>query len=135
MQKSATADQDSQTILVVEDEPTVRMLVIEVLAEHGYITFEAENALVALDILQAPGRIDLMLTDITLPGQNGRELAQAAIRSRPELNILFMTGYAHNVDLSITDARPGSIDIITKPFSLDGLIKKVRAIIDAEPEV
>ncbi|MDE1906438.1 MAG: response regulator [Rhodospirillales bacterium] len=130
MQQGVTAEPSGQAILVVEDEPTVRILVIETLEEHGYTTLETDNALAALEIVKAPGRIDLMLTDITLPGQNGRELAQAAIRLRPELKILFMTGYAHNVDLSITGAGAGGVDIITKPFSLDGLARKVRAIID-----
>ena len=131
MQQNATAGPGEQAVLVVEDEPTVRMLVIETLEDHGYITFEADNAVAALEIVKASGRIDLMLTDITLPGQNGQELAQAAIRVRPELKILFMTGYAHNVDLSIVGAGSGRIDIITKPFSLDGLARKVRTIIDS----
>ncbi|MBU6449947.1 MAG: response regulator [Rhodospirillales bacterium] len=118
-----------EAILVVEDEPTVRMLVVETLEEHGYTTIEVGDALAALEIVKAPGQIDLMLTDITLPGQNGRELAEAAKRLRPELKILFMTGYAHNVDMSVTGAGSGAIDIITKPFSLDGLARKVRTVI------
>ena len=129
MQESATAGLGGEAILVVEDEPTVRMLVIETLEEHGYTTLEADDALAALEIVKAPGQIDLMLTDITLPGQNGRELAEAAKRLRPELKILSMTGYAHNAGLSITGAGSSGIDIITKPFSLDGLARKVRAII------
>ncbi|MBU6396948.1 MAG: response regulator [Rhodospirillales bacterium] len=129
MQDNEIVEPDRETILVVDDEPTIRMLVTETLKEHGYITFEAGDAPAALGILKAPGRISLLLTDITLPGQNGRELAEAAKQLRPELKILFMTGYAHNIDIGLTGSGFGGANIITKPFSLDGLVKKISAII------
>ena len=131
MQDNEIVEPDRETILVVDDEPTIRMLVTETLKEHGYITFEAGDAPAALEILKALGRISLLLTDITLPGQNGRELAEAAKQLRPELKILFMTGYAHNIDIGIglTGSGFGGANIITKPFSLDGLVKKISAII------
>ena len=131
MQDNEIVEPDRETILVVDDEPTIRMLVTETLKEHGYITFEAGDAPAALEILKALGRISLLLTDITLPGQNGRELAEAAKQLRPELKVLFMTGYAHNIDIGIglTGSGFGGANIITKPFSLDGLVKKISAII------
>ncbi|MDE2240281.1 MAG: response regulator [Rhodospirillales bacterium] len=129
MRESLAKRPDGQAVLVVDDEPTVRMLVVETLEEYGYAIFEAEDAASALDILKAPGRIDLMVTDITLPGQNGCDLAKEAKRLRPELKVLFMTGYAQNLDTHVS-TKPAGADIIVKPFSLEALAKKVRAVID-----
>lgn len=113
-----------ESVLVVDDEPTVRMLVVETLEEQGYTAMEAADALSAIEILKSPERIDLLVTDVTLPGQNGRQLADAAKQIRPELKVLFMTGYAHNVEVG----NGGPAEIITKPFSLDRLAKKIRAM-------
>jgi CheY-like chemotaxis protein len=129
MRESLARRPDGQVVLVVDDEPTVRMLVIETLEEYGYITLEAEDAASALDILKAPGRIDLLVTDITLPGQNGCDLAKDAKQLRPELKVLFMTGYAHNLDKQV-GAKPAGADIIVKPFSLEALAMKIHAVID-----
>ena len=117
-----------EAILVVDDEPTVRMLVMETLEEQGYAAIEAADAPSAIDILKSPGRIDLLVTDVTLPGQNGRQLADAAKLLRPDLKVLFMTGYAHNIEVGNGSAMAGGMEIITKPFSLDGLVKKIRAM-------
>ena len=84
-----------QTVLVVDDEPTVRMLVIETLQDLGYTALEAANGTAALTILESPVRIDLLVTDVGLPGLDGRQLAEAARVVRPDLRILFITGYAH----------------------------------------
>jgi CheY-like chemotaxis protein len=116
-----------EAVLVVDDEPAVRMLVMETLEEQGYIAIEAADAIAAIEILKSPGRIDLMVTDVTLPGQNGKQLADAAKLLRPGLKVLFMTGYAHNI--GVGNGGAGGMEIITKPFSLDGLAKKVRAMI------
>lgn len=120
-----------RTVLVVDDEPTVRMLVMETLEEQGFIAFEAGDAVAALDILKSPAQIDLLVTDVTLPGQNGRELADAAKRLRPDLKVLFMTGYSHNVEVGNGSAMAGGMEIITKPFSLDLLAKKILAMMAA----
>lgn len=130
MPQNAKAGPTCPVVLVVEDEPMVRILVIETLEENGYITHEAADAPSALEILKAPGVINLLVTDITLPGRNGYELAKDAMRLRPAMKVLFMTGYAYSVDLSIGGTRSGGTDVITKPFSLDGLARKVSAIIE-----
>ena len=118
-----------ETVLVVDDEPTVRMLVMETLEERGYTAFEAGDAFSAIEILKMQGRIDLLVTDVTLPGQNGRQLADAAKLLRPGLKVLFMTGYAHNVDVGNGSAMAAGMEIITKPFTLDGLAKKIEDMI------
>lgn len=116
-----------ETVLVVDDEPTVRMLVAETLKDQGLATVEAENADAALLILQSAARIDLMVTDITLPGVNGRQLAETAKHLRPGLKVLFMTGYAH--DAGFGSASSGGAEIITKPFSLAMLGLKVHNLL------
>jgi signal transduction histidine kinase len=118
-----------ETVLVVDDEPTIRMLVCEVLAELGYASAEAGDALQGLAILQSRRRIDLLVTDVGLPnGMNGRQLADAAIRLRPGLRVLFITGYAETA--AIGRGQLGSaMDVITKPFALHALATKINAMI------
>ncbi|MDU6727928.1 MAG: PAS domain-containing protein, partial [Bradyrhizobium sp.] len=95
------ASSTGQTILVVDDEPTIRMLVMEVLDERGYAVIEAKDGPTGLAALQSNARIDLLITDVGLPGgMNGRQLADAARATRPGLKILFITGYAENAILS-----------------------------------
>jgi PAS domain S-box-containing protein len=119
------------TVLVVDDEPSVRMLVNEVLEELGYDVLEAENGPSGLQILQSVGRVDLLITDVGLPGgMNGRQLADAALVSRPNLQILFITGYAENAALGEGNLKPG-MHILTKPFSLEMLGVRIREIIAA----
>ena len=83
-----------ETVVVVEDDPAVRMLVLNVLGELGYTAFEAEDAKSALPLLESAMRVDLLVTDVGLPGMNGRQLAEIARQQRPQLKVLFMTGYA-----------------------------------------
>jgi len=118
-----------ETVLVVDDEATVRMLVTEILEELGYAAIEAVDAQSGLQILQSHARVDLLITDVGLPGLNGRQLADAARLLRPELRVLFMTGYAHNAAVGNGALEPG-MEIITKPFSLDALAKKIRDMIE-----
>ncbi|MGE4481167.1 response regulator [Acidocella sp.] len=125
MGQSWVSQPRGKTVLVVDDEPVIRMLVAETLEEQGYDIIEAEDAAAAALILNSPARVDLLVTDITLPGQSGRELAGAAKRLRPELKILFMTGYAHYIEANGKDL---GTEIITKPFSLDGLAKKIHGM-------
>jgi PAS domain S-box-containing protein len=118
-----------QTVLVVDDEPSVRMLVDEVLRELGYHVLEAEDASGALRILESRIRVDLLVTDVGLPGgMNGRQLADAARVDRPTLKILFITGYAENAALSEHHLRAG-VHVLTKPFSLETLAARVTEII------
>lgn len=117
-----------ETVLVVEDEVAVRMLVIEVLEELGYQVLEAVDGTTALPFLQSDRRIDLLLSDIGLPGISGRQLAEIARQVRPQLNVLFITGYAPDAEVRDDFLAPG-MDMLTKPFSIDILGAKVRQLI------
>jgi CheY-like chemotaxis protein len=120
---------ETESILVVEDEPMVRMLVVDFLNELGYATMEAKDAPAALPFLQGKAPIHLLLTDVGLPGMNGHQLAVEARQLRPGLKILFATGYGE------TGGRSASItegtDLVGKPFDLDELGLKVRRMIDS----
>jgi PAS domain S-box-containing protein len=119
-----------ETVLVVDDEPTVRMLVSEVLGELGYHIIEAQDGISGLKALQSGQRIDLLITDVGLPGgMNGRQLADAALALRPGLKILFITGYAETAVIGEGQLKPG-MHVMTKPFSLEMLGPRVRAIIE-----
>ncbi len=118
-----------ETVLVVEDEATVRMLVLETLAELGYATLDAQDGPSGLKILQSGARVDLLVTDVGLPGLNGRQLADAARASRPNLPVLFMTGYAHNAELAQGDALEPGMELIAKPFTLDALIARIKTML------
>jgi PAS domain S-box-containing protein len=117
-----------ETVLVVEDEPVVRGVILELLGEQGYRTLEAVDGPSGLRILRSPERIDLLVTDVGLPGMNGRQLADQARESRPDLKILFITGYAESVAISDGFLQPG-MEMITKPFDLDNLSRRIRSMI------
>src|SRR3984893_5879098 len=117
-----------ETVLVVEDEPVVRGVILELLGEQGYRTLEAVDGPSGLRILRSPERIDLLVTDVGLPGMNGRQLADQARESRPDLKILFITGYAESVAISDGFLQPG-MEMITKPFDLDNLSRRIRNMI------
>ena len=118
-----------ETVLVVDDEPTVRLLVTEVLADLGYTAIEAEDGPSALRVLDWKTRIDLLVTDVGLPGGlNGRQLADAARVARPDLKVLFITGYAENAVLSHGHLDPG-MHVLTKPFALEALASRIRELI------
>jgi len=117
-----------ETVLVVEDEPVVRGVIVEMLAEQGYRTMEAVDGPSGLKILRAGKRIDLLITDVGLPGMNGRQLADQARETRPDLKILFITGYAESVAISEGFLQAG-MEMITKPFDLDNLARRIRAMI------
>jgi PAS domain S-box-containing protein len=120
-----------ETVLVVDDEDSVRMLLHESLTELGYEILQVENAAAGLKILQSNIKVDLLITDVGLPGgMNGRQLADAALVTRPDLKVLFITGYAEKTALSEEDMKPG-MHILTKPFSLGTLSERVSAIIKA----
>jgi len=116
-------------VLVVDDEPLVRMFVTEVLDDLGYATLEAEDARAGLDILRSTARIDLLISDVGLPnGMNGRQLADAARELRPELKVLFITGYEENALLSEGHLGIG-VQAMTKPFTMEELAVRLGDII------
>ncbi len=119
-----------ETVLIVDDEPSVRMLVTETLADLGYSAIEAADASSGLKVLESDARIDLLVTDVGLPGgMNGRQMADAARRTRPGLKVLFITGYAENAAVGNGELEPG-MEIITKPFAVGVLSEKIREMID-----
>ena len=119
-----------ETVLIVEDDPAVRVLVSAVLKELGYAFVEAGNANTALPIIESDQRIDLMISDVGLPGMNGRQLAEIGRQIRPELKVLFITGYAEHAAVRGGFLDPG-MQLITKPFTFDLLTAKVREMIRA----
>ncbi|HEY5410600.1 MAG TPA: response regulator [Caulobacteraceae bacterium] len=119
-----------ERVLVVEDDAAVRMLVREVLEELQYHAVEFADPLAAVPYLKSGERIDLMICDVGLPGMNGRELAETARDHRPELPILFITGYAENATIR-SDFVGANMSMVTKPFSLDELGAKVSQMIDS----
>jgi PAS domain S-box-containing protein len=127
--EAALGTDAGEVVLVVEDEPVVRGLIVEVLNDLGYRAIEACDGPEGLAVLQAPGRIDLLVTDIGLPGLNGRQVADAARLGRPDLKVLFMTGYAENAAQASGFLEPG-MALITKPFAMDVLAGRIREIIE-----
>ena len=125
------ATEAGETVLVVEDEPVVRGLIVEILSELGYRAIEAVDGPSGLQILQSTRRIDLLITDIGLPGLNGRQVADAGRERRPELKVLFMTGYAENAALASGFLEPG-MAMITKPFAMEALASRIRTMIEAD---
>ena len=119
-----------ETVLVIDDEPTVRMLIVEVLEEAGYSALEAEDGPSGMKILETDARIDLLITDVGLPGgMNGRQVADAARNFRPNLKVLFVTGYAENAAVGNGHLEHG-MDVITKPFVMADLAHKITEMIE-----
>ena len=118
-----------ETVLIVDDEPTVRMLVADVLSDLGYAAIEAEDGAAGLRALQSGARVDLLVTDVGLPGgMNGRQVADAARALRPGLKVLFITGYAENAVVGNGHLDPG-MEVLTKPFTIDDLAARIRRLI------
>jgi CheY-like chemotaxis protein len=118
-----------ETVLVVDDEPTIRMLIIEVLEELGYVAIEAAEGAAGLKILQSNASIDLLITDVGLPGgMNGRQMADAGRIVRPDLKVLFITGYAETAIIGDGRLAPG-MQVLTKPFTMKALANRIRSLI------
>ena len=116
-------------MLVVDDEPTVRMLVTEVLEDPGYRAIEAADGAVGLQVLQSDVRIDLLVTDAGLPGgMNGRQMADASRVVRPNLKVLFITGYAESAVLSHGHLEHG-MHVLTKPFAMEAVAARIKDLI------
>ncbi len=125
----SAAGSTTGTILVVDDEPLIRMMTMERLEDEGYIVLEAADGPKAMRILDSDRHIDLLVTDVGLPGgMNGRQVADAARAARPDLRILFITGYAEQAVLHHGDLEKG-MQILTKPFDMEQLNRRVRALL------
>jgi PAS domain S-box-containing protein len=119
-----------ETVLVVDDEPTVRMLIADTLSELGYQAIEVADAASGLKVLGSDAEIDLLITDVGLPGgMNGKQMADIARNKRPTLKVLFITGYAENAALSNGRLDPG-MHVMSKPFPMDKLASRIRTIIE-----
>ncbi|MDQ2080283.1 ATP-binding protein [Xanthobacteraceae bacterium Astr-EGSB] len=116
------------TILVVEDEEGVRHFTVDTLREFGYRVVEADGAEPALRLLDAATDVSLMVTDVIMPGLNGRKLADEAVRRRPGLKVLFMTGYTSNAIVHNGMLDPG-VALISKPFTTSQLAAKIEQVL------
>ncbi|MDQ2892028.1 MAG: PAS domain-containing protein [Pseudomonadota bacterium] len=121
-----------EVILVVEDEPSVRAFSIDALTELGYRVLEADGAAAALRLIEAHPHIDLMFTDVVMPEMNGAKLADEVRLRRPDLKILFTTGYTRNAVVHNGVLDPG-VNLIGKPFTINELAARVREVLDAIP--
>jgi PAS domain S-box-containing protein len=120
-----------ETVLVVDDEQTVRMLITDVLEELGYTAIDAGDGKAGLQILESKRQIHLLITDVGLPGgMNGRQLADAGTTLRPDLKVLFITGYAENAVIGDGHLKPG-MHVLTKPFSMDALATRIKSILNS----
>lgn len=126
-EKAAEQPAETETILLVEDEAFVREVACEVLRSAGYAVWTARNAAEAVrSYEQRCGGVDLLLTDVILPGESGRVLADRLRRENPRLKVLFVTGYAEQMGLreALRD------ECLAKPFSTGALLRKVRQQLD-----
>src|SRR3954470_1369551 len=120
----------TESLLVVEDDPQVNKLAVEALQERGYQVISAPDGAAALKLIENAGALDLLLTDVVLPGgMNGRQLSDAVRKRRPTIKLLYMTGYTRNAIIHHGRLDP-DIDLLTKPFTADALARKVRRILD-----
>jgi CheY-like chemotaxis protein len=128
--ESAIHQATGETVLVIDDEPTLRMLIVDVLQEAGYHVLQAATGPAGLKILHTQVRIDLLVTDVGLPGgMNGRQVADAARVWRPDLKVMFITGYAENAAVGNGHLEAG-MAVVTKPFVITEFAAKVRDMID-----
>lgn len=119
-----------ETILVVEDEPALRMLLVDMMTDLGSTTLEAGDSVSGLQILRSAAPISLLISDIGLPGgMNGRQMAEAALCDRPDLKVLFITGYAENAVFNHGHLAPG-VQVLTKPFEMRVLASRVQSLIE-----
>ena len=130
-QAALEAAGDGEVVVVIDDEAPIREVVAEVLGLAGYQVLQAPDGPTGLKLLQAQARVDLLVTDVGLPGgMNGRQVADAARAVRPGLRILFITGYAENAAVGKDHLEPG-MEILTKPFDIAALARKVEGLLGA----
>ncbi len=131
--ESVAIEPGTETILLVEDETNLRYLARQFLEKQGYRVLEAADGAIAMQIAVAhEGVIHLLLTDVIMPGMNGRELAQRISEIRPNTKVLYMSGYTENV-IGRNGTLDAGIRLLQKPFSLHNLKKKVREVLDSTP--
>lgn len=124
--------EQAATVLIVDDEPSVRMLLIDVAEDLGYAWIEAADSAAGLQIMQSDVRIDLLVSDVGLPGgMNGRQMADAGRVLRPGLKVLFITGYAESAVLNEGDLEPG-MQVLAKPFALEMIAMRIRAMAEGD---
>jgi CheY-like chemotaxis protein len=117
-------------VLVVDDEEAIRMLLVETLEASGFTLLQAADGPTGLNLLQSSQKVDLLITDVGLPGGlNGRQVADAARVLRPNLKVLFITGYAENAVIEAAKLDRG-MEVVTKPFAIAALMSKVRGALD-----
>ncbi|WP_206664630.1 response regulator [Dankookia rubra] len=119
-----------EIVLVVEDEPAMRQFSVDALTELGYRVLEADGAASALRLLDAHPNVTLLFTDVVMPEVNGRKLAEEARRRRPDLKVLFTTGYTRNAVVHNGVLDPG-VELIGKPFTIEQIATKMREVLDA----
>jgi CheY-like chemotaxis protein len=118
-----------ETVLVAEDDPSVRMLVKSVLERNGYRVLVAEDGQAALELARLEkGRIDLLLSDVVMPGMNGRGLRDALLELYPGLRVLFMSGYTGDVLTGISGLGQ-DVALVSKPFTPDSLLGAIRKLL------
>jgi DNA-binding response OmpR family regulator len=129
LQEAPAPRRGSETILLVEDEPSLRELTREILQEHGYRVLEAGGGAEALEVArQHPDPIHLLITDVVMPDTNGRALAQALTAIRPGMNVLYMSGYTDDVIARRGVLEPGT-SLLGKPFTALDLLRRVREVL------
>jgi DNA-binding NtrC family response regulator len=117
-------------VLVVEDETDLRSLVTKVLSEKGYKVLTAVDGQQALRIgKNRKGRIDLLLTDVVMPGMRGQQLAEELAKIYPQMHVVYMSGYTDNALMHAGSLEPGTI-FLQKPFTPDVILRKVRSVLD-----
>jgi len=127
------APRGDETILVVEDQPTLRQMIVRMLAAHGYRVLDAADPAAALRLASSRRRrIDLLVTDVVMPQMNGRELAERLCARRPGLKVLFVSGYPDD-DVLRHGVERGRMELLSKPFTSDQLAGRVRAVLDGSP--
>jgi CheY-like chemotaxis protein len=127
---AAPRPEAGETVLIVDDEPAIRMLVTEVLQDLGYTAIEAADGPSGLKLLQSNVRIDLLISDVGLPGgMNGRQMADAGRQVRPKLKVIFITGYADNAAVGNGHLEAG-MHVLTKPFAMEALASRIKAVLE-----
>jgi CheY-like chemotaxis protein len=130
---STNSPRGSETVLLVEDEDSVRSLTRQVLRGQGYVVLDVRQTAKALEICDKYTRpIHLLLTDLVMPGMNGRELAERLLPVRPDMKVLYMSGYENGV-LGQQGKLPAGVAFLHKPFTPDSLARKVREVLDQQP--
>jgi CheY-like chemotaxis protein len=129
VQQPSKTGKPSEVVLVVEDDPLMRRLTAESLRELGYTVLDSENGADALAILDQRSDISLLFTDVVMPEMSGKKLADEALRRRPEIKVLYTTGYTHNAVVHGGIIDPDA-QLLTKPFTLEQVAVKLRMMLD-----